>query len=86
MRASRRAVRIGAGMVMAMAACASPPREREQAAPIVTAFSEGTSAGAQARRAQARAVRTDLEECRRMRQQGVYPRERNFPCEAFLGE
>ena len=86
MRASRGAVRIGAGMVLALAACASPSKEREQAPPIVTAFSEGTGAGANPRHAQARKGRADLEECRRMRQQGVYPRERSFPCEAFLGE
>jgi hypothetical protein len=54
--------------------------------PVVTAFQDGTSPAAQARHAQEIKARADLEQCRATRQQGVYPRERRFPCEAFLGE
>jgi len=85
MRASRSAVAVGVGVVLAVLfACANPPQEEQP--PMVTAFVEGTGAGAQALHPGAAKARTDLEECRRIRQQGVYPRERNFPCEAFLGE
>ncbi|WP_325307368.1 hypothetical protein [Longimicrobium sp.] len=55
-------------------------------APVVTAFQEGTSPGAQARHAQEQKARADLEQCRKLREQGVYARERRFPCEGFLGE
>ena len=63
----------------------SKPAAVEQA-PVVTAFSEGSGPAGQVRHAQERRARTDLEQCRRMRQQGVYARERRFPCEEFLGE
>ncbi|SOD04255.1 hypothetical protein SAMN05216486_1363 [bacterium JGI 053] len=86
MRASRGAVAVGIGLVLpVLFACASPPRD-EQQQPVVAAFVEGTGAGAQARHPGRQKARTDLEACRRARQQGVYPRERSFPCEAFLGE
>lgn len=85
MRALRGAVAVGVGVSLpVLFACAAPPRDERP--PVVTAFSEGTSPSAQARHAQEHRARTDLEECRTLRQQGVYPRERNFPCEAFLGE
>ena len=81
-----RAVAVGVGLVLpVLFACASPPQAEQP--PMVTAFSEGTGPGAQALHpGGGRKVRTDLEECRSARQQGVYPRERSFPCEAFLGE
>ena len=87
MRASRGAVAVGIGLVLpVLFACQSPPSDEPP--PIVTAFVEGTGAGAQALHpgANANKARTDLEECRRVRQESVYPRERSFPCEAFLGE
>lgn len=85
MRTSRGAVVVGVGLVLSVLfGCASPPQE--ELPPVVTAFSEGTGAGAQALHPGRQTVRTDLEECRSARQQGVYPRERSFPCEAFLGE
>jgi hypothetical protein len=85
MRASRGAVAVGVGLVLqVLVACAAPPQEEQP--PVVTAFRQETSGSAQAGHAQAPKARTDLEECRQARQQGVYPRERNFPCEAFLGE
>ena len=85
MRASRGAVAVGIGLVLpVLFACATPPQEEQQ--PVVTAFIEGTGAGAQARHPGGQKARTDLEECRRVRQESVYPRERSFPCEAFLGE
>jgi hypothetical protein len=66
-------------------ACA-PAEPATDQAPVVTAFQEGTSPAAQARHAQAAKARTDLEQCRKLREQGVYARERRFPCEGFLGE
>jgi hypothetical protein len=85
MRVSRGAVAVEIGLVLpVLFACASPPNAEQP--PVVTAFSEGTGAGSHAFRAGVRTTRTDLEECRTARQQGVYPRERSFPCEAFLGE
>jgi hypothetical protein len=63
-----------------------PSQPATDQAPVVASFSEGTSAAGQARHAQEAKARTDLEECRKMRQQGVYPRERHFPCEGFLGD
>src|SRR5687768_13975914 len=86
MRASRGAVAVGVGLVLpVLFACVAPPKDAEPP-PVVTAFSEGTGAGAQALYARRRTGRPDLEECRAARQQGVYPRERSFPCEAFLGD
>lgn len=80
-----RAVAVGVGLVLpVLFACASPPQAEQP--PMVTAFSEGTGAGAQALHPGGGRKRTDLEECRSARQKGVYPRERSFPCEAFLGE
>ena len=86
MRVSRGTVVAGVGLVLpVLFACASPPQAEQP--PMVTAFSEGTGAGAQALHPGAgQKARTDLEACRAARQQGVYPRERSFPCEAFLGE
>ena len=82
MRASRGAVAVGLVMPV-LFACSSPPHADDE--PFVTAFTESTDAG-QALRAAPGKARADLDECRSARQQGVYPRERNFPCEAFLGE
>jgi hypothetical protein len=86
MRASRGAVAVGVGLVLpVLFACASPPEAAQP--PMVTAFTEGTGAGALALDPGGGSkARSDLEACRRLRQQGVYPRERSFPCEAFLGE
>ena len=84
MRASRGAVAVGVGLVLPVLFACAPPGEEPP--PVVTAFSEGTGPGAQARHARTRQARTEMEECRTARQQGVYPRERAFPCEAFLGE
>ena len=83
MRVSRRMAGL-AVLLPLVAACASPPRD--DTPPVVTAFSDGTSPGAQARHAQETRGRRDLVECRDNRDRGVYPRERAFPCEAFLGE
>jgi hypothetical protein len=85
MRVSRGAVVAGVGLVLpVLFACASPPDAEPP--PVVTAFSEKTGTAAQTLRVRERRTRTDLEACRAARQQGVYPRERSFPCEAFLGE
>jgi hypothetical protein len=86
MRASRGAVAVGVGLVLPVLFACAPPPGGEPPPVVVTAFTEGTGAGAQARNPGGQKARTDLEECRRARQQGVYPRERSFPCEAFLGE
>lgn len=83
MLASRGAVAVG--LVLPVLFACAPPQNEEQS-PVVAAFSQGTGAAAHLRHAQARKARTDLQECRAARQQGVYPRERAFPCEAFPGE
>jgi hypothetical protein len=85
MRASRWAVAAGTAMVLPMLFACGPAREPDQA-PVVAQFTEGSSAASQAHRAVDDKGHRNLDECRAARAQGVYPRERRFPCEAFLGE
>jgi hypothetical protein len=85
MRASSRIVASACLLLPLLVAC-GPSRPALDQAPVVTAFSEGTTAAGQARHAQEQKARSDLEQCRKVRQQGVYAHERSFPCESFLGE
>ncbi|HEX8906851.1 MAG TPA: hypothetical protein VF771_18520 [Longimicrobiaceae bacterium] len=82
---SRTVLSIGLLLPLLATACGKPD-PRPDDLPVVTAFSDGTSPAGQARHAQEAKARADLEQCRKTRQQGVYARERRFPCESFLGE
>lgn len=66
-------------------ACGGAKAPQDQS-PVVTQFSEASSPAGQARHAQEQRARADMDQCRASREQGVYARERRFPCEAFLGE
>ena len=77
---------VSAVVLLPLLFACGPSKQPPDKAPVVTQFSEGTGAAGQARHAQEQKARTDLEECRKVRQQGVYARERRFPCEAFLGD
>jgi hypothetical protein len=85
MRALRWAVAAGSAMVLPILFACGPAPEPDRA-PVVAQFTEGSSGASQARHAVDAKGRRNLDECRVARAQGVYPRERRFPCEAFLGE
>lgn len=75
-----------AGLLLPLLFACGPSQPAADQAPVVTAFSDASTPAGQARHAQETRARTDLEQCRKIREQGVYARERRFPCESFLGE
>ena len=85
MRASSRIAVSAVLLLPLLAACAGPKPGARQAS-VATAFTDGNSTAGQARPAREAKARTDVEDCRKQRQQGAGARERSFPCEAFLGE
>ncbi|MBV9110337.1 MAG: hypothetical protein JO306_13075 [Gemmatimonadetes bacterium] len=82
---SRIAAPAGLFLVPFLFACGAAKAPPDQS-PVVTQFTEASSPSGQARHAQEAKSRADMEQCRSSREQGVYARERRFPCEAFLGE
>ena len=85
MRASSRIAASAVLLLSLLAACGGSQPEAQQAS-VATAFTDQGAPAGEARPAQPSQPRADLEDCRKQRQQGANARERNFPCEAFLGE
>jgi hypothetical protein len=89
MRAAQAAHAAGFLLLAGVFACGPSVRVDKQASagePVVTEFTDNASPAIQASNANQEQGLRDLELCRRMRSQGVYARERRFPCEAFLGQ
>jgi hypothetical protein len=83
---TRSGIVASAGLLLPLLLACGPSQPAIDQAPVVTAFSDASTPAGQARHAQEQKARSDLEQCRKMRDQGVYNRERRFPCESFLGE
>ncbi|HEX6747512.1 MAG TPA: hypothetical protein VF092_09515 [Longimicrobium sp.] len=85
MRASSRIAASVVLLLPLLTACGGSQPEAQQAS-VATAFTDQNAPAGEARPAQESKPRTDIDECRKQRQQGADSRARNFPCEAFLGE